>query len=94
MLPPSTSRDVAATPDLKDGVPQNILEEFKRALLSDECNEYSKATVIEMLAKKFSSCTKAQVKVTLDTIAHRVTPADAAKKSVKRWALLPGFSLK
>ncbi|KAJ8119740.1 hypothetical protein ONZ43_g3377 [Nemania bipapillata] len=80
--------------EVKDGVPRDILEDFKRALLSDECKDYSKATVIEMLAKKFTSCTKAQVKVTLDTIAHRVTPAEATKKSVKRWALLPNFGLK
>ncbi|KAI0490862.1 chromatin assembly factor 1 subunit A-domain-containing protein [Xylaria cf. heliscus] len=101
MLPPAAPRDAAASTtstapasDLKDGVPRDILEDFKRALLSDECKDYSKATVIEMLAKKFTSCTKAQVKVTLDTIAHRVTPADAPKKSVKIWALLPNFSLK
>ncbi|GAP87609.1 putative chromatin assembly factor 1 subunit a protein [Rosellinia necatrix] len=94
MLPPAAPRHPATSLDLKDGVPQNILEDFKRALLSDECKDYSKATVIEMLAKRFTSCTKAQVKVTLDTIAHRVTPADATKKSVKRWALLPAFSLK
>ncbi|KAI0403666.1 chromatin assembly factor 1 subunit A-domain-containing protein [Xylaria palmicola] len=94
--PPAVSRQShAAAPslDLKDGVPQDIIEDFKRALLSEECREYSKATVIEMLTKKFPSCTKAQVKVTLDTIAHRVKPADATKKSAKRWALLPGFSL-
>lgn len=89
----STTR-MAPSSEMKDGVPHDILEDFKRALLSDECKDYSKATVIEMLAKKFTSCTKAQVKVTLDTIAHRVTPADATKKSVKRWALLPNFGLK
>ncbi|KAI1126044.1 chromatin assembly factor 1 subunit A-domain-containing protein [Nemania abortiva] len=98
MLTPAATRDTATsapgvTPDLKDGVPHDILEDFKRALLSDECKDYSKATVIEMLAKKFTSCTKAQVKVTLDTIAHRVTPAGATKKSVKTWTLLPNFGL-
>ncbi|KAI0104856.1 chromatin assembly factor 1 subunit A-domain-containing protein [Nemania sp. FL0031] len=100
MLAPTEIRDAAtSTPstapasDLKDGVPHDILEDFKRALLSDKCRDYSKATVIEMLAKKFTSCTKAQVKVTLDTIAHRVTPAEATKKSVKRWVLLPNFGL-
>ncbi|KAI3334400.1 chromatin assembly factor 1 subunit A-domain-containing protein [Ustulina deusta] len=99
MLPPSAPRDVtsatciATTLDGKDGIPRDLLQDFKRALLSDECKDYSKATVIEMLAKKFTSCTKAQVRVTLDTIAHRVTPAGETKKSVKRWALLPGFGL-
>ncbi|KAJ2985939.1 hypothetical protein NUW58_g5271 [Xylaria curta] len=99
MLPPAAPRDAGAststtpTLDVKDGVPRGILEDFKRALLSDECKDYSKATVIEVLAKKFTSCTKAQVKVTLDTIAHRVTPAEATKKSVKIWALLPNYSL-
>jgi chromatin assembly factor 1 subunit A len=101
LLTPAVGRDTATSTtcippasEVKDGVPHDILEDFKRALLSDECKDYSKATVIEMLAKKFTSCTKAQVKVTLDTIAHRVTPAEATKKSVKRWALLPNFDLK
>ncbi|KAI8946221.1 chromatin assembly factor 1 subunit A-domain-containing protein [Xylaria longipes] len=101
MLPPAAPRDAAASTtstapalDLKDGVPREILEDFKRALLSDECKDYSKATVIEVLAKKFHSCTKAQVKVTLDTVAHRVTPAGAPKKSVKIWALLPNYGPK
>ncbi|GAW16922.1 hypothetical protein ANO14919_063690 [Xylariales sp. No.14919] len=98
MLPPTAPRDVGSSTcvatllDGKDGIPQDILPDFKQALLSDECKDYSKATVIEVLAKKFTSCTKAQVKVTLDTIAHRVTPA-GEKKSVKVWALLPGFGL-
>lgn len=101
MLPPTVPRDVgtsvvstAPASDVKDGVPQDVLEDFKRALLSDECKDYSKGTVIEILAKKFTSCTKAQVKSTLDTIAHRVTPTEATKKSVKIWALLPNFALK
>ncbi|KAI1108491.1 chromatin assembly factor 1 subunit A-domain-containing protein [Nemania sp. NC0429] len=101
MLPPTIPRDAGTTvtgtapaSDVKDGVPQDILEDFKRALLSDECKDYSKGTVVEILAKKFTSCTKAQVKSTLDTIAHRVTPAQATKRSVKIWALLPNFSLK
>ncbi|KAI1745854.1 chromatin assembly factor 1 subunit A-domain-containing protein [Xylaria scruposa] len=96
MLPPAAPRDAkgsttnaASALDIKDGVPLDILEDFKRALLSDECKDYSKGTVIEVLAKKFTSCTKAQVKTTLDTIAHRVTPNNAPKKSVKIWALLP-----
>ncbi|KAI1438546.1 chromatin assembly factor 1 subunit A-domain-containing protein [Xylaria sp. CBS 124048] len=83
-----------ATLDGKDGVPPDILEKFKRALISEECRDFSKATVIEVLAKKFASCTKLQVKVTLDTIAHRVTPVGEKKKSVKQWALLPSHDLK
>ncbi|KAI0866053.1 chromatin assembly factor 1 subunit A-domain-containing protein [Xylaria cubensis] len=101
MLPPAAPRDAkgstintAPASDIKDGVPLDILEDFKRALLSDECKDYSKGTVIEVLAKKFTSCTKAQVKTTLDIIAHRVTPNNAPKKSVKIWALLPGYGLK
>ncbi|KAI1827884.1 hypothetical protein F4861DRAFT_293425 [Xylaria intraflava] len=92
---PSVPRDAvlpkvtAVATDGKDGVPLDILEDFKRALLSEECRDFSKATVIELLAKKFTSCTKLQVKVTLDTIAHRVTPPGEKKKSVKQWALLP-----
>ncbi|KAI1422200.1 chromatin assembly factor 1 subunit A-domain-containing protein [Xylaria sp. FL1777] len=99
MLPPSVPRDtpsatcITAALDGKDGIPRDLLQDFKRALLSDECKDYSKATVVEMLAKKFTSCTKAQVRVTLDTIAHRVTPVGETKRSVKIWALLPGFSL-
>jgi chromatin assembly factor 1 subunit A len=101
MLPPTATRDVATSSkstsvafDGKDTIPRNILEDFKRALISDECKDFSKATVIELLAKKFTSCTKAQVKVTLDTIAHRVTPPGEKKKSVKQWVLLPNFALK
>ncbi|KAK5630853.1 hypothetical protein RRF57_006568 [Xylaria bambusicola] len=99
MLPPSAPRDGApaasktATLDGKDVIPKDILAEFKRALLSDECKDYSKSTVTEVLAKKFSTCTKSQVKTTLDTIAHRVTPAGQTKKSAKIWALLPGYGL-
>ncbi|KAI1311495.1 chromatin assembly factor 1 subunit A-domain-containing protein [Xylaria venustula] len=91
MLPPSATA-AATSSEAKDGIPRDLLQDFKRALLSDECKDYSKGTVIEVLAKKFTSCTKAQVKVTLDSIAHRVTPP-GEKKSVKIWALLPGFAL-
>ncbi|TGJ80299.1 hypothetical protein E0Z10_g8470 [Xylaria hypoxylon] len=100
MLPPAAPRDVGSSTtcvtaalDGKDGIPQDLLQDFKRTLLSDECKDYSKSTVIEVLAKRFTSCTKAQVKVTLDTIAHRVTPVGEMKKSIKRWTLLPGFGV-
>ncbi|KAI0514367.1 chromatin assembly factor 1 subunit A-domain-containing protein [Xylaria bambusicola] len=98
MLPPSAPRDGAkaacktTTLDGKDVVPKDLLVDFKRALLSDEYKDFSKGTVIEVLAKKFSTCTKSQVKATLDMIAHRVTPAGQAKRS-KIWVLLPGFGL-
>jgi len=101
LAPTAQQRDVSATLtstsgtlDGKDAIPQDMLEDFKRALISDECKGFSKATVIELLAKKFTSCTKAQVKATLDTIAHRVTPLGEKKKSVKEWALLKEFALR
>ncbi|KAI0391267.1 hypothetical protein F5Y17DRAFT_19571 [Xylariaceae sp. FL0594] len=102
MLAPATQQcDVVVTPaptsvtlDGKDTVPRDILEDFKRALISDECKGFSKSTVIELLAKKFPSCTKAQVKATIDMVAHRVTPPGEKKKSVKEWALLDQYALK
>ncbi|KAJ3569868.1 hypothetical protein NPX13_g5931 [Xylaria arbuscula] len=99
MLPPSAPRESvpvtnkATALEGKDIIPQDLLADFKRALLSDECKDYSKGTVVEVLAKKFTSCTKTQVKVTLDAIAHRVTPVGQTKKSLKIWALLPGFGI-
>ncbi|KAI1328846.1 chromatin assembly factor 1 subunit A-domain-containing protein [Xylariaceae sp. FL0255] len=99
MLPPVAPKDAAgsatSTPATSSGnisIPQNVLADFKRALVSDECRGYSKATVVELLAKRFTSVTKAQVKSTIDAIAHRVTPP-GAKKSVKHWVLLPGHGL-
>lgn len=76
----------------KDLVPKEILEDFKRAVVSEELREYTKATITDLLTKKFPGCTKAQVKTTLDRIAQRVSVA-GAKKSVKQWALLPAFAL-
>ncbi|KAI0157568.1 hypothetical protein GGR57DRAFT_460302 [Xylariaceae sp. FL1272] len=70
-----------------------IIDDFKRALISEEFRDLTKTTIVELLAKKFTSCTKLQVKTTVDAIAHRVaTPG--AKKSAKHWALLPGHELK
>ncbi|KAI1338978.1 chromatin assembly factor 1 subunit A-domain-containing protein [Xylariaceae sp. FL0016] len=93
MPPPTTGGAFAAitgnaASKSKDLVPNSLLPDFKRTLVSDECREYSKSTVIEMLAKKFATCTKAQVKATLDAVAHRIT-VPGEKKSVKHWALLP-----
>ncbi|KAI1260029.1 hypothetical protein F5Y18DRAFT_407162 [Xylariaceae sp. FL1019] len=70
-----------------------IIDDFKRALISEEFRDLTKTTIVELLAKKFTSCTKLQVKTTVDAIAHRVaTPG--ARKSVKQWALLPGHEIK
>ncbi|KAI0015323.1 chromatin assembly factor 1 subunit A-domain-containing protein [Xylariomycetidae sp. FL0641] len=77
--------------DAKDLVPDQVMPAFKQALLSKELKVFSKAVVVEMLAHKFDSVTKAQVKATVDTIAHRVT-VPGEKKSIKHWALLPAFA--
>ncbi|KAI8959105.1 chromatin assembly factor 1 subunit A-domain-containing protein [Daldinia sp. FL1419] len=73
-------------------VPRDVFDEFRRAIISDELKEFTKGTIIEMLTKKFPSCTKVQVKVTLDKVAHRVS-IPGAKKNVKQWALLPAYTL-
>ncbi|KAI1092467.1 hypothetical protein F5B19DRAFT_492319 [Rostrohypoxylon terebratum] len=83
----STSNHARAV-DPKELVPKEVIEEFKQAIISDELREFTKGTIVEMLAKKFSSCTKAQVKSTLDKVAHRIS-VPGAKKTVKVWALLP-----
>ncbi|KAI2463386.1 chromatin assembly factor 1 subunit A-domain-containing protein [Annulohypoxylon bovei var. microspora] len=83
----AASRSARAA-DAKDLVPAELLEEFKQAIISEELREFTKATIVEMLAKKFTSCTKAQVKSTLDRVAHRIS-VPGAKKTVKVWALLP-----
>ncbi|OTB06119.1 hypothetical protein M426DRAFT_319193 [Hypoxylon sp. CI-4A] len=86
LLPgPSSS---APAVEAKDLVPKDILDDFKKAIASEELREFTKGTIVDLLAKKFSSCTKAQVKTTLDRVAHRVS-VPGAKKSVKQWALLP-----
>ncbi|KAI0169641.1 hypothetical protein GGR52DRAFT_550844 [Hypoxylon sp. FL1284] len=77
--------------DAKDLIPKDMLNDFKAAIVSEEYCEFSKATIVDLLAKKFSPCTKVQVKTTLDRIAHRVS-VPGAKKSVKQWALLPAFA--
>lgn len=83
----STSNNARAV-DTKDLVPKEVMEEFKQAIISDELREFTKGTIVEMLAKKFSSCTKTQVKTTLDKVAHRIS-VPGEKKTVKVWALLP-----
>ncbi|KAI1772833.1 chromatin assembly factor 1 subunit A-domain-containing protein [Hypoxylon cercidicola] len=89
MLVSGTATSAAAV-EAKELVPKDVLDDFKRAIISDEFREFSKATIVDLLAKKFS-CTKAQVKATLDRIAHRVS-VPGAKKSVKQWDLLPAFA--
>ncbi|XXH00600.1 ER membrane protein DP1/Yop1 [Hypoxylon texense] len=86
-----TASSTAAV-DPKDVVPKDIFGDFRRAIISEELREFSKATIVDLLAKKFPPCTKAQVKTTLDRIAQRVS-VPGAKKSVKQWALLPAFAL-
>ena len=78
----------AAAADGKDLVPAEVLEEFKQAVVSEQICEHTKSTVIDLLAKQFASCTKAQIKTTLDKVAQRAS-VPGEKKSVKRWQLLP-----
>lgn len=78
----------SAAADGKDLVPAEVLEEFKQAVVSEQICEHTKSTVIDLLAKQFASCTKAQIKTTLDKVAQRAS-VPGEKKSVKRWQLLP-----
>ena len=88
-----TSGGTAHAPatESKDLVPPEALEEFKQAVVSEQIREHTKSTVIDLLAKQFTSCTKAQIKTTLDKVAHRA-PVPGEKKSVRRWQLLPAFA--
>lgn len=90
-MPPPAGVGIASTAptvDAKDLVPKEMLDDFKRAIISEELRDFTKGTIIDLLAKKFPACTKAQVKATLDKTAHRISPP-GAKKTVKQWALLP-----
>ncbi|KAI1391462.1 uncharacterized protein F4822DRAFT_427312 [Hypoxylon trugodes] len=78
--------------DIKELVPKDVFDDFKRAIISEEFRDHTKGTIVDLLAKKFSTCTKAQVKTTLDKVAHRIN-VPGEKKSVKHWALLPAFAL-
>ncbi|KAI1761347.1 hypothetical protein GGR53DRAFT_506037 [Hypoxylon sp. FL1150] len=102
MAPPNAPKDAfakllsgtssgAKAVEAKDLVPREMLDDFKGAIVSVDLREFSKATIVDLLAKKFPPCTKAQVKATLDRIAHRIS-VPGAKKSVKQWALLPAFA--
>ncbi|KAJ1329572.1 chromatin assembly factor 1 subunit A [Microdochium nivale] len=78
--------------DQKDMVSADILDDFKRAVISEGFREHTKLTIVDLLSKKFTSCTKPQVKKTLEHIAVRETVPGAAK-SCKQWQLLPAFSV-
>ena len=103
MAPPSAPTDpysllrsiaASSTPPIaaKDLIPQDVFDDFRRAIPSEEFRGFVKGTIVDILAKKFSSCTKAQVKTTLDKIAHRIN-VPGEKKQIKEWALLPAFAL-
>lgn len=96
MPPPSTlsseptdaySKLVSQGADAKELVPKTVFEEFTQAIVSEELRDFNKGTLIDLLARKFPSCTKNQVKFTLDRIAHRIS-IPGAKKSVKVWAIV------
>ncbi|KAH7033434.1 chromatin assembly factor 1 subunit A-domain-containing protein [Microdochium trichocladiopsis] len=88
----SSSTTPSPAIDQKDMVPADILEDFKRTIVSEGFREHTKLTVIDLLSKKFTSCTKPQVKKTLEHIAVRETVPGAAK-SCKHWRILPAFSV-
>ncbi|OTA67850.1 hypothetical protein K449DRAFT_388650 [Hypoxylon sp. EC38] len=96
MPPPSTlsseptdafSKLVLLGADAKELVPKAVFEEFTQAIVSEELRDFNKGTLVDLLARKFPSCTKNQVKFTLDRIAHRIS-VPGAKKSVKVWAIV------
>ncbi|KAH9904713.1 chromatin assembly factor 1 subunit A-domain-containing protein [Xylariomycetidae sp. FL2044] len=72
-------------------VPKHMMKDFKQALVSTEFRSFTKATVTETLAKKFPSCTKTQIKATIDKVAHRVA-IPGGKKTDKEWEILPAFA--
>ena len=76
----------------KDMVPASELDDFKRAVISEDISMLTKVALVDMLSKRFKSCTKAQVKNTLEIVAHRIPTANG-KKSDKLWALLPEHEL-
>ncbi|KAI1414597.1 hypothetical protein F5Y13DRAFT_17861 [Hypoxylon sp. FL1857] len=80
------SRLVSLGVDAKDLVPKAVFEEFTQAITSEEFRDFTKVTLVDLLARKFPSCTKSQIKFTLDKIAHRIS-VPGAKKSVKVWAI-------
>ncbi|KAK7963658.1 hypothetical protein PG988_010632 [Apiospora saccharicola] len=90
MPPPPNPAAVAVDP--KDMVPASEMANFKRAIVSDDISMLTKVSMIDMLSKRFKSCTKAQVRTTLEIVAHRV-PKPGGKKSERYWSLLPGQEL-
>lgn len=103
MAPPSAPTDPysllqsiasSSTPPIpaKDLIPRDFFDDFRRAIPSEEFRGFTKGTIVDILAKKFSSCTKTQVKTTLDKIAHRIS-VPGEKKYIKEWELLPAYAL-
>ncbi|KAK8004188.1 hypothetical protein PG989_003907 [Apiospora arundinis] len=78
--------------DPKDMVPASEMDNFKRAIISDDISMLTKVSMIDMLSKRFKSCTKAQVRATLEIVAHRA-PRPGGKKSERYWQLLPEHAL-
>ncbi|KAK8112165.1 chromatin assembly-1 protein [Apiospora kogelbergensis] len=78
--------------DPKDMVPPAEMDSFKRAIISDDISMLTKVSMIDMLSKRFKSCTKAQVRATLEIVAHRA-PRSGGKKSERYWQLLPEHAL-
>ncbi|KAK8113279.1 hypothetical protein PG984_013805 [Apiospora sp. TS-2023a] len=89
---PPPPNPAAAAVDPKDMVPASEMANFKRAIVSDDISMLTKVSMIDMLSKRFKSCTKAQVRTTLEIVAHRV-PKPGGKKSERYWSLLPGQDL-
>lgn len=68
------------------------MDDFKRAIISEEFNDLNKTAMIEMLARKFSTqTTKQQVKTTLEAVAERQSVPGQTKR-LKRWVLAPDFA--
>lgn len=89
MPPPTAPATTTSKPTLNnDHIPKELLEEFKQAVVSQELREHTKSTMIDLLAKRFTACTKGQLRATLDSVAER-TPVPGGKKSVKHWSLKP-----
>ncbi|KAK8013016.1 hypothetical protein PG991_010391 [Apiospora marii] len=81
-----------AAVDPKDMVPTAEMANFKRAIISDDISMLTKVSMIDMLSKRFKSCTKAQVRATLEIVAERV-PKPGGKKSERYWSLRPEHAL-
>ena len=73
-----------------DLIPKEFIPEFKQAVMSEDFETFSKVTMIELLMKKFPSCSKQQIRTTLDHIAYKGTSTTKNQKTgrkEKRWLL-------